>query len=630
MKTLRQQCGIGLLMVALICGVASTTVFAAKQENARDGEWREVRDLYFGETLFHFYQRQYFSAITHLMAAQRGQRLPNHKDEAELLLGGMYLSYGLHKAAGAIFERLIGEGATQDIQDRAWFYLGKIRYQRGYLQQAESALGKVRNTLPQHLQQERQVLFANLLMKRGEYEQAIKILGELEGDEGWGAYGRYNLGIALVKSGKAKEGVHLLRKVAEINAEDEEMRSLKDKAYTALGYSFLKEQKVALAKEYLQQVRLDGLLSNKALLGTGWAYSAENNYEKALVHWKELHQRNVIDSAVQESLLAVPYALGKLEAYPQAMQHYREAIAVFEAEQQRLGYSIKSIRAGNLVKSLLELDPDSEMGWFWSMKKLPDAPETRYLISLLASHEFQEALKNYRDLRFLERNMSRWLEDTYTFDSILAVRRKAYENKLPRILKNYQQLDTGNLKARRDALAARVAIIEQKHEALALANSKEMVQLQILKNVNQRLKRLADKEDLSEQQDKYRLTRGVILWNIMSEFTPRLWKVKRGILDLDKALAETAIRRRGMVRAQRLAPRMFEGFTDRIAALRLRLRTYQGRTMHLARLQERYLQDLAVEGLQRQQQRLLTYLTQARFAVAQIFDKATRGVAPPQ
>ncbi|NIW25563.1 MAG: hypothetical protein GWN29_13900, partial [Gammaproteobacteria bacterium] len=64
----------------------------------------------------------------------------------------------------------------------------------------------------------------------------------------------------------------------------------------------------------LQRVRLEGPFSNKALLGVGWADAERGDYRAALSPWLELRQRNIIDPAVQESLLAVPYAFSQLGA----------------------------------------------------------------------------------------------------------------------------------------------------------------------------------------------------------------------------------------------------------------------------------------------------------------------------
>ena len=74
-----------------------------------------------------------------------------------------------------------------------------------------------------------------------------------------------------------------------------------------------------------------------------------------------------------------------------------------------------------MIETLIRRDLDSEAGWQWSVTDLPNAPETYYLYNLIASTRFQEALKNYRDMRFLGRVMDAWLRRISAYDSELAV-----------------------------------------------------------------------------------------------------------------------------------------------------------------------------------------------------------------
>jgi hypothetical protein len=95
----------------------------------------------------------------------------------------------------------------------------------------------------------------------------------------------------------------------------------------------------------------------------------------------------------------VPYAYAQLASNGQAAEQYRYAIEAYGKEAIRIDQSVGAIRAGGFLESMLEAAPAGDtVGWLWQLQKLPDAPQTRYLYHLLASHEFQEGLKNYRDL----------------------------------------------------------------------------------------------------------------------------------------------------------------------------------------------------------------------------------------
>ncbi|HEX7688751.1 MAG TPA: hypothetical protein VF453_13650, partial [Burkholderiaceae bacterium] len=78
-----------------------------------------------------------------------------------------------------------------------------------------------------------------------------------------------------------------------------------------------------------------------------------------------------------------------------------------------------------------------------------------------------------------------------------------------------------------------------------------------------------------------------------------------------------------LARAQRDEPARFDDFARRIAALEQRLDALIPRVDALAREQQGALQEIAVRQLQAQQVRLASYEAQARFAVAQLYDRAT-------
>jgi hypothetical protein len=605
-----------LRSVVLAVFLTTGSVFAAAPD-----EPRVVRNPFYGEVLYNFYQQKYFSSLSHLMTDQHFVRLGQDAEDAELLSGGLLLSYGQHVEAGKIFEGVIDKSASPAVRDRAWFYLAKIRYQRGYLAESEEALARIGGTLPAELEDERQILYAALLMDRQQYQQAADLLSKMRSKSDWAYYGRYNLGVALIKTGETEKGTELLEQVGRAKVQSEELLTLRDKANVALGFTQLQGGWPELSRTYLERVRLDGLMSNKALLGMGWAYSAREQQENALVHWTELQNRDPLDPAVQESLLAVPYALGKLGAYRQSLAKYEEAITVYSRESAQLDASIAAIRAGKLSALLLQGDPVEEMGWFWQLEKLPDAPESHYLAQLMAGHDFQEALKNYRDLRFMQARLDQWSSDVAIYNDMLATRRAAFANRLPTVLKSRRVQDLSKFSAARDRYAAELARIEQEANTDALATEKEQEQLARLERIRKQLTRKVDSS--GENQERYRQLRGLLAWDMATDFDARVWEARQSLNELNRRLEEAQARRTALETAQKETPRTFDAFDIRIRALLPRIAQLQRRTQELSRAQETHLGELAIAVLQQQQARLTDYLTQARFAVAQMYDQSS-------
>src|SRR5688572_663679 len=411
------------------------------------------------------------------MAAQQRGELDNHGAEAELMLGGLYLSYGQHRLAGEIFERVLQQAVEPEIHDRAWFFLAKIWHQRGYLPEAEAALARIMGELPEDLEPERHMLYSQVLMDQGRFAEALTALESWRRpSDAWVGYAKYNVGVALVRLGQIEAGARVLDEVGQLDLENPELAALRDKANVALGYAWLQAARPVEAKPSLQRVRLTGPFSNKALLGVGWSDAESADYRAALAPWLALRERSLLDSAVQESLLAVPYAFAQLGADKQAADHCVDAIEAFDREIARLTEAIDGIEQGTLITELLADHADGPReasGWYWRLERIPDSIESRYLYELLATNRFQEGLKNYRDLRELNRNLDRWVESLGAFDDILDTRQRAYVQRLPTIDGSLGSVDLDAMLARRVELESRLQAIERSEDVVALGTAKE-------------------------------------------------------------------------------------------------------------------------------------------------------------
>jgi hypothetical protein len=618
--------------VAACAVVASTAALAAADPPSDLPPPAKIRDLDYGDVLFHFFQDDYFDALVRLETAKDTGRLPDHAEDAELLAGGLYLSLGMHTEAARRFERLLARPVPQSVSDRAHFYLARIGFQRGYLEEAARSLGRIRGPLPGDLEPERQLLAANVLMAQGRYAEAAASLERWPEQGVWTRYARFNLGVALVRSGDAARGRQLLESVGMMDARTDEQFALRDRANLALGFALLQERQPEPAATALGRVRLDGPFSNRALLGLGWAEADAARPQRALVPWLELRDRSVVDAAVQESLLAVPFAYAKLAANGQAAEHYRLAVAAYAAEARRLDESIAAIRGGGFLDAVLDAAPEgvSEpqgVGWLWQLQKAPDAPHTRYLYQLLASHEFQEGLKNYRDLRIMQRNLARWTGSLEAFDEMVAAREAVASTREPRKAGFLAATDLDALEARSQELNARVELAAASRDVAALATPEEAAQWRKLEELVRRIDSLPPGAQREAMAERARVLRGSLAWQLDAAYKLRLSRLRGALEDTDAALAEARQRYTLVEQAGELAPRNTEGFATRVRELEGRMARLQPRIDATADAQERLLASIAVRELEAQKARLASYATQAQFALAALYDGAASGGA---
>ena len=614
-------CKILALSLLLAVSVLPAGAIAADKKT----DLTVVKDAHFGEVLFYFYQEDYFPAIVRLLAAQKQTQLENHADESELLLGGLYLSYGHHQRAAEIFERLLADKVDPEIRDRTWFFLAKIWYQRGYLAEAQEALDKLQNKLDKPLEAERNMLQAQLFIDNRKHDQAIALLEDWSGRNVWSNYAKFNLGVAMVRNGDVSGAASVLNDVGTLSTSNEELNALRDKANLALGYAYLQDGQPAAAKAPLQRVRLEGPFSNKALLGFGWADAENGNFERALVPWMALRNRDLLDSAVQESMLAIPYAMAMLDGISQAADHYLNAIEAFYEETNRIDEAIVHIESGELLDQFLEQNPQATTGWYWKLEELPEGPDSRYLYHLLATHKFQEGIKNYRDLHYLNRNLDDWQQSVEVFGNMLDTREYAYNERLPRIEESLGQADLDGMVQRKLEFDARLNSIEENRDSLALATKREFDMWGEIAAIERNPVLQANIAEAAEVRDKMKLLKGVLQWNLDREYKSRLWKVRRDLQQTGEALVETQRSRRKIDEAIRTEPELFADFNTRINGLSPKIDELKARVELAMDRQSAFMQDIAVEELTAQKERLDTYTIQARFALAAIYDLSASG-----
>src|SRR5882757_11279426 len=129
--------------LALAITVAVSGPAGARRHDPEKLPDTRIRDLHYGDVLFYFYQDDDFEALTRLTAYQHWNLVSHHEAEGQLLLGGLYLSLGMHNEAGERFQALLTDDVPTGVRNRAWFYVAQVWYARGYLDKADAALRKV-------------------------------------------------------------------------------------------------------------------------------------------------------------------------------------------------------------------------------------------------------------------------------------------------------------------------------------------------------------------------------------------------------------------------------------------------------------------------------------------------------
>jgi hypothetical protein len=584
---------------------------------------QQVKDLHYGEVLFHYYQDDYYTALTHLLAAQKNNHLRNHTQDADLLLGGLQLSYGLSNAAEKQFKATLDETTEQPVQNRIWYYLGKIAYQRGEYSKAQTQLETANNIKNKRLAAEHRLLLANTSMGLGNDQAAADILSKTRAPDGIEEYLRINRGIALLRAGDLKAGEKELDGLGEIKTGDEELRSLRDRANLGLGYKFLRAKQPQQARKYLNRVRLNGSSAQAALLGAGWADAANGDYKNALTPWQELIKRNSFDAPVQEAQLAVPFAFERLGEQQRAMHFYNQAVDYFNNEEATIVQATSGVESGILDQIVSQLPGTISGGWLSRNEPLEEIPAHNYLVNVLSDNRFQENLKNFRDLTFLDRQLKEWEETIVLLQGMVDTRRLSYQKRSPLIRKQLEKQKTFDLDAEWSYLNSRLYNIASNYEPLGVATTKELAQLNKIKSVEDRLSKLPENRRTKNLAEKARWLKGVLYWQVQADYKSRMWKIKKQLNALAKPMQENKTKLSIVEHALQTAEAGFTGYDDQILELQTKVLALQPQVQQAMQATGNSMKQMALEELQKRKNRIISYRNQARYALARNYDQLT-------
>jgi tetratricopeptide (TPR) repeat protein len=615
---LRGLVGLGLI-VALAAGPVA-------------GE--DLKDLYFGEALYRAYQGQFFDALQRLdteLAMYHGLDQPDldtlryHANNAEFSVGDFELNYRMHQRAGRAI-RAVLEGAVDEVvRNEAAFRLARIHFQKDQLEDAQNALGRIHGVVPPEITDDIEFLRANVFMATGQPSEAVKVLQQVHADESLTGFVAYNLGIALLQAGRSKEAIEQLDKAGQLSTADDGGLAIRDKSNFVLGNILFESGDFEKAKQSLDRIRLEGPFSNQALLRAGLAEASAKQYDRALVPWNILVEREPTDAAVQEAMLATPHAYASLNLHGRAAIMYGRALELYTGQIARVDASIDSIREGRFLKALIREESRQDETWVIRLRSLPEAPETYYLMELMASHDFQTALHNYLDLEDLQARVIDWKTSLDAFEDIIRLRGENYEPLLPGVDTQFRELDS-RMRLRleqRKHLGERLKSMLTAPRPDFLATSEERIELDRIALIEKQLGESDTPESLAFRQRAGRL-RGVLTWRLETEYHERLTAAYKHYNELNKEIDVLARQYDAFIRTRQAATHSYVGYDKHIAALRERVEEAGQRVEVLMERQGRMIETVAINQLEARRERLVAQQIEARFGVADSYDRASR------
>ena len=575
-----------------------------------------VDELAWGEALYYHFKDDKVEALTRLSARLAQGKLEKNKPQAELLMAGILLDYGLPVEANRILARLdIFENSPQ-LQAKMFLANARVYFQQQQFDQAKATLASVDfSQLNERENTQASFMLAQIQFGLGEFAASAQTLSQIEDSSNLNLYAKYNLGVSLLNvddNQSQQRAIQALNQVANTMIYDQEQYALADQAKLALGMHALNQSQHNAAQEILQSIRLDGLVSDEALLLLGWNAFQQSLFDESLAYWTSLAgSDDLLSPVVQEAWLAVPYVWQKKGDRNRARAGYETALKVQQQAQAQLTLLSeqeiwRDVLEGNdaiaaLVSQALYQQLVADPAFF----ELKDQwLELQQLDDILAANAkslpvMALAVKESRD-RFFAKSA----EAEQTLSSIDL-------NEVAKQVEDYQtQLD--------EQLKMTIAP--------ALMTDKEAAVWQRIDRSLSTIAEVNDEQAMGDKAEQLRRLKGVFHWQYHRDIKAKEWQAKKSQKELERSLEELKVQHASLIQIVEQAQPPIDIDSDKLSNLTNEIADLRLEISSVRKVLENGMADVYRQFIAERQQALVSLAEQANLSLARLsFEAATKG-----
>ncbi|WP_202560319.1 lipopolysaccharide assembly protein LapB [Alcanivorax sp. DP30] len=580
------------------------------------------RYLAFGEVMFDFYRHATFDAINQLLVNQQLALFDEETDYAELLLGDLYVTYGLPESAETIFNRLLKKDILSHTRAQTWLHKAALHYREGNLAEAAMILDdkKVEGLEPED-EARRKLMLANILMAEGDFTGALDYLNGVAIETNEGRYATYNMGVALIRGGHEKEGLELLNSLLNLSATNDQALALRDRAALAAGLTQLRSDQLEGAQLSLRQVRSDGPFSEDALLALGLTNYRAGAVKRALPLWLEAVSRNSSHPSVQEALMLAPRAYEELGGMPQALAGYKYAASQYREALKDLQRAIENIGEPGWAENLLP-DDVNEVGFLpANSEDLAQGGELSYLYKLFSSNAFAQRFQHYRQIHQIKTMIEHWERALPALEETYQIQQQTLSRNLPSVRKqiSQHQKKQEQVMLASDKLSTAIPNYVDMSSPGDVANAEQAIMWKKVDAMAHQFGRLPD--STHDNALRLRRVRGLLLWDIAHQSIEQREKQIQAATELEeesRILAERVAAVSMQIRDATLRTR--DDLGQRLAQQRSRIADIKRMSEETLAALEQSMQADALALLRANQKKLADQLAEAHLAVARLQD----------
>ncbi len=593
------------------------------------------QDALYGQALYSLHSGEYEKALS-LNSAIRKRGNRGYGKVLDIQAATAQLGLGMSRSATQQFQTLISDKRISFIpakaRAQAWFYLAKHFYTKGMWDTALKAIRKVDVLVVNpEIKDEYHFLAATLELFKGNSQNADKHIVSINKDSKWAAYAFLNLAVSYTEKDIHISKVEAVFNQALLSSKNTETPdALADKIHLMAGQFFFATGRGRSAISHLKSVGLDSAYTPKALLTYGWALTEQWQYHDALQPWymlKTAHSQ--LNQDVQETLIAIPHLLEKLNAKVMALGAFDYATEQYDEIYKKLGESAARLNTGEFIEPLLSQQIPDRWGAFAPIDlSLPNHPDKVYLKDVMSQGYFQGELKSLRDLHVMRYKLNESIDHLDAFKLTAETRKQEYTEvkQERRVIKHSKNL--AGLNKRYKALNIRVKKAFSNPAGHGLASDAEKDQLASFNGVEESIELLNKSHGIKREHYENRLRRveGVLKWSLSERYSERKKKVSNSLALLKQAMQKTTDQLDAAKFAFQVAPKSYQGFDKRIAKLKSKYQKELKKLDIVYHKQRERVGGIVKTDIKARQDRVMDYQLQARLAAARLFDETSNKV----
>ncbi len=582
------------------------------------------------EAYYHFFLKDYLTAATRLKLIEASGEAVNDfriVNEVKVLLGSLYLAWGMDRSAIRVFGELDKPG-----EERSQLLLKvvKVQYERSRYKDALETYrlffpegGAALIEQPRYLDQAEYLAGLNHYAA-GSIREGVQRLNKISPTSPYFPYAQLTLAKSYVQLNDSAQSLRLLRTLSEVDTgRSSALVTLTEKSRLTWGQLLIEERNFGEARRVLAFIPQESPFFPDSLFGMGWTQFKEEKHLEAILTFQDLIKIAPDHDYALEALTVLGHGYKKLGAFQTAIDHYTEAIEIY-------GEKVSEIRT--FQRTFEDPEAFSRLLREYEDQKGP-------LVEFLKDDRIRFWVGQYGDLIKMESYLQKKLRDMGVFEVLVDHREEVFRKYLPKVRRFFKETPLKGLRKKGEGLRRDVNQAVQKEGILSLASANEVETYALLSEaVSQSLSLGAQIETfeggsapvLAQRKEWHRVDRwlkialGEMVWKITTEVPGRADDLRRDVRVVMADLEFMGEKHAGLISSVPALSGEIDDFRRRIKAVRAELLALRGKAIALREALLPPLQEIFLGASEKWINRIMRLVAVAELSQIQILDGQDR------